>query len=416
MNAATAPTVVVAFHDGFYGHGTGAGRCNRALLDSLVGSLAPGVRLVVLPIYLRPDSPEYDAGWHAATQAVVTKVGGHVVPFDNGTGGMRRFAGLDGFRRASASAADIISRLMPEARPMLIVASDVPFYGLAPLLSERVRAHTVAIAHSTAVLHDPDDHARIAWEQHGLREMVAYGGHVAAISTHMRRHLVTEYDLPANTIVDLIDGLTSDEWRIPAPQTRLLPAAAAGGFLLGYGRAEPYKGWDDLLDAISLAGPLPHTVLAAVTEGRELSPYQCHLARRIADERLNVTLLPRFHPGVRSLLAHPGLAALVVPSRVEPFGRIPLEAFVAGAAPVVATTAGGLAHLVLHEQTGYSAAPEDPRSLAAAIRRAVDADPRERARLRQAGRQLVATRHDYERNIRGFLHRLAPWALALGGR
>jgi glycosyltransferase involved in cell wall biosynthesis len=33
-------------------------------------------------------------------------------------------------------------------------------------------------------------------------------------------------------------------------------------------------------------------------------------------------------------------------SRAEPFGRIPLEAYAAGASPVIATTAGGLAEIV----------------------------------------------------------------------
>jgi len=102
------------------------------------------------------------------------------------------------------------------------------------------------------------------------------------------------------------------------------------------GRAHPYKGLDDLLDAFALLKGrqvrVPHVVIAAVTEDRELSAYQRHLAHRISTERLDATLVTRFTPGLRTLLLHPALAAVVVPSRTEPFGRIPLEAFVAGAA------------------------------------------------------------------------------------
>jgi glycosyltransferase involved in cell wall biosynthesis len=191
---------------------------------------------------------------------------------------------------------------------------------------------------------------------------------------------------------------------------RLLPAAAARGFILAMGRAVPYKGWDDLLDALHLARPVPHTLLAAVTDDPEATPYQAHLARRIDDEHLDVTLVTRFHPGIRTLLAHPALAALVVPSRVEPFGRIPMEAYVAGAAPVVATRAGGLAELVVDGCTGFTAAPADPASLADALRQALDAGPAERARLRVAGRSLVAARYNYERNVGRFLNMVAPWA------
>ncbi|MBG0818458.1 glycosyltransferase family 4 protein [Planomonospora sp. ID82291] len=407
------PTMVVAVHDGFYGNGTGAGRCNRALLDVLAGCLAPGVRLVVLPVHLNPGSPEYDAGWHAGTRTIVERASGIVRPVGNGTGGRRRFAGLPGFRHACASAARAIHALIGDgAGPLLVVTSDVPFYGLAPLLPVPVRRSVVAVAHATAVLHDPGDAERVDWERDGLRDLVAHGGRVAAISRHMREHLAVEYRIPDRSIVDLVNGLTRQEWRIAAPDARLLPDAAAGGFLLALGRAVPYKGWDDLLDALKLAGPVPHTLLAAVTDGPEVTPYQEHLARRIAGEGLDVTLVTRFDPAVASLMAHPALAALVVPSRAEPFGRIPMEAFAAGTAPVVATGAGGLAELVINGVTGYSAEAGDAASLAQAIGRALATDPEGRARLREAGRQLVASRYSYERNVHTFLQEVAPWAVA----
>jgi glycosyltransferase involved in cell wall biosynthesis len=72
---------------------------------------------------------------------------------------------------------------------------------------------------------------------------------------------------------------------------------------------------------------------------------------------------------------------VIVASRAEPFGRIPLEAYAAGASPVVATTAGGLAEVVTEGSTGYTALPADPRSLAAAIRRALAATPVQRRHL-----------------------------------
>jgi glycosyltransferase involved in cell wall biosynthesis len=156
---------------------------------------------------------------------------------------------------------------------------------------------------------------------------------------------------------------------------------------------------------------MPHTLLAAVTDDPQPSPYQRHLAARIATEQLDATLLTRFAPGLRSLLIHPALVAVVVPSRVEPFGRIPLEAFIAGAAPVVATTAGGLAELVTDNRTGYTAIPNNPPSLAAAIRLALIADPAERARLRATGRRLAATRYNHEQTVRAFLQDIAPWAI-----
>ncbi len=81
----------------------------------------------------------------------------------------------------------------------------------------------------------------------------------------------------------------------------------------------------------------------------------------------------------------------MIPSRTEPFGRVPLEAYAAGAAPVVATTAGGLAEQVIDGVTGLTASPADPVSLASAIGRALSLTDDERDRMRCAGRCLART-------------------------
>jgi glycosyltransferase involved in cell wall biosynthesis len=129
---------------------------------------------------------------------------------------------------------------------------------------------------------------------------------------------------------------------------------------------------------------VPHLVLAAVSDNPELATYQQHLAKKITSKGLDVTLLTRFHPDIRRLLAHPALRGVVVPSRAEPFGRVPIEAYAAGATPVIATTAGGLAEQVIDGRTGFTAAPEDPTSLAAALRRALALTPAQRHRIREA--------------------------------
>ena len=412
------PTIAVALHDGFFSFGTGAGSANRAFLTALTPILAPGVRLIVLPISVVPDSTEYNPAWHADMHALIEAADGEVFPVENGTGGYLRFGGVAAFRRACTSAAQIIrDKVLPHASQLLIIAFDTPFYGLAGQLPLTARPAVVAVVRSTAVLHAPHDSTRIRWDRDGLHATAAAGGHIAAISAHIRTHLAEDYQIPPSALIDLPDGVTdSERQHIASPGTVPLPAPARAGFMLAMGRAQPYKGFDDLLDALSLLKDrrirVPHAVIAAVTEDTEPGAYQCRLARHISAEQLDATLITRFDPGLRALLLHRALAAVVVPSRVEPFGRIPLEAFTAGAAPIVATTAGGLAELVTDGVTGYTASPADPRSLAAAIHRALAADIATRGRLRAAGRHLAATRFNHHRAVGAFLSARAPWAIS----
>ena len=96
--------------------------------------------------------------------------------------------------------------------------------------------------------------------------------------------------------------------------TCLLPAAAEHGFLLSFGRAEPYKGFDDLLDALHILSAsglrVPHTVLAAVTDGPPPTAYQRHLAHRIDAGHLDVTLHTTFSPVSATCSAIPRWPAL----------------------------------------------------------------------------------------------------------
>jgi glycosyltransferase involved in cell wall biosynthesis len=409
--------LAVLVHDGFYGAGTGAGYANHAVLDVLARHLAPDVHLHVLPVHLTTDSPEHDLSWHHDTLDLLAQhPRHHVHPLDNGTDGLVRFSGLPAFKTLATSAASALHRGLPPAgEEVLIIAFDVPFLGLPPLLAPRLARSLLLVPRSTALLHAPADRDRIAFEAGGLRAAVALGARIGTISAHMRSHLHAHLAVPHASLIDLPDGLTTLDRQFGTPRDDLLPPGGRSGFVLALGRAEPYKGWDDLLDAVHLLTAegvaLPPVLIAAVTQDHGPGDYQHHLAHRIEELSLPVTLRTRFDHRLRDLLTHSQLQALVVPSRREPFGRLPLEAFAAGAGPVVATTAGGLAEQVIDDVTGYTAAPHDPPALAHAIRRALERAPADRARLTAAGRQLLDTHHDHERAVLDTLRHLAPWAL-----
>jgi len=406
-----APVVAIALHDGYFSAGSGAGRSNRALIDAVATALAPGIHLVLLPVLLHPASPEYDRAGHQAVQARLATVSHQVISLNNGTAGMRRFGDLAAFQHLDRHAAQVINPVMHRHERGLLIAIDQPFAGLGPLLDVPAGWRLLYLPRSTAAHHA--DTRAAAWEQHGLAGWTANGASAGAISAHMRAMLAGN-GVPAGQILDAPGGLTADD-QVPLSAAPLLPASAEKrGFLLSMGRAQPYKGFDDLLDALSLLArqhvPLPHLLLAAVTDG-EPTACQGHLRQRVTELRFAATLWTRFDPGLPGLLHHPKLRAVVVPSRIEPLGRIPLEAFAAGAGPVVATTAGGLAETVIDGVTGFTAPPGDVQALAGALQRALSAPPEQAERLRAAGTALLAAR-DYTTCITRVLTALAPWAIA----
>jgi glycosyltransferase involved in cell wall biosynthesis len=408
-------TLAVAMHDGFYGAGTGAGYANHGFLHTLTTLLRPGVRLVVLPVRLAAESPEHQPRWHQDTHTLLVQAGASIHPVDNGTAGMFRFGGLTAFHQLAADTADRLTRhVLPGADPLAVILFDAPFLGVPPLLPPTVLRHVTVVPRSTALLHDPANADRIRWERHGLHATARGGGQIAAISVHMRHHLKDAYHVPDPALIDLPDGLTPTDHRFGTPDPSLLPDAGGRGFLLAMGRAQPYKGFDDLIDALVLlrdhGHPAPHAVLAAVTDHPTPTPYQQLLAARLHAAGLDATLLTRFSPAIRDLLTHPALRGVVVPSRAEPFGRIPIEAYTAGATPLIATTAGGLAEQIIDGVTGLTAAPANPESLAHAIHRGLALTPGQRHRMRRAAHRLAAHRYDHTTAVRRFLQHTAPWA------
>lgn len=80
--------------------------------------------------------------------------------------------------------------------------------------------------------------------------------------------------------------------------------------------------------------------------------------------------------------------AVIVPSRVESFGIVALEAWRAGTA-LVMTSRGGALDFVRHEQNGLLVDPTDVDALAAAITRIVS-DDELRTRVARGGRDDVS--------------------------
>lgn len=91
---------------------------------------------------------------------------------------------------------------------------------------------------------------------------------------------------------------------------------------------------------------------------------------------------------------------VLVPSRMEVFGLVVLEAAREGR-PVVATCVGGLPEVCLHEQTGLLCAPEDPEALSEAVTR-LFLNPDEAIRMGFAARAHFESFPGWEQHMDAF--------------
>ncbi|MEO6527375.1 MAG: glycosyltransferase family 4 protein [Gemmatimonadaceae bacterium] len=156
-------------------------------------------------------------------------------------------------------------------------------------------------------------------------------------------------------------------------------------FLVGiFSRLHPWKGQTVLLDAIARM-PNVHALIVGGALFSGEAPYEAELRSR--------SELPSYAGRVHMLGARDDVPRLLAACDVvvhasvlaEPFGRVLVEAMLAGR-PVVATRAGGVPEVVTDGETGVLVAPGDARALTEAL----DALRRDPARVAELARRGAA--------------------------
>lgn len=187
----------------------------------------------------------------------------------------------------------------------------------------------------------------------------------AFVLDHARRH-VPEITATSSAILNAV----------PAPNRDPVSPSADPAHLLYVGRLVHKKGVDVLLAAFAmLTGRFPELRLTIVGGGDD-APELKMMASRLGVAELATFAGSLGRDDIFDLMATAGM--VVMPSRIEPFGLVALEAAHMGR-PVVASSVDGLPEVVLHGQTGLLVPPDDAPALADAIASLVD-DP-ERARV-----------------------------------
>jgi glycogen synthase len=219
---------------------------------------------------------------------------------------------------------------------------------------------------------------------------------VITCSAAMRAEVAELFELDPRAIAVVHNGIAPRRWRAGRASVAAARAHHRPGddpVLVHFGRLEHEKGCQDLIAAlprIRRTHPGCRLLVAGKGSGAE------RLVEAAREHRVlrSVSFLGYVPDDeLPALLA--AADAVVLPSRYEPFGIVALEAAAAGAA-LVASTAGGLAEVVIHGETGLSFRPGDVPGLAAAVIRVLDDPAAARQRARAAGDRL-ATDFDWTR-------------------
>ena len=161
------------------------------------------------------------------------------------------------------------------------------------------------------------------------------------------------------------------------------------------GRLIAKKGADVLIAAIDqLKDRYPGLHLLLAGEGDDRPVLEADAVRRGLASR--IAFAGRLtHEAIYPFLA--SAALVIVPSRIEPFGLVALEAAQAGRA-VVASAIDGLPEVVVHEQTGLLVPSGDAAALAAAIASLLDNPERAKA-MGEAGRRRAMSDFSWDRYV-----------------
>ncbi|MET0236706.1 MAG: glycosyltransferase family 4 protein [Kibdelosporangium sp.] len=209
-------------------------------------------------------------------------------------------------------------------------------------------------------------------------------------SAAMRTEVAHLFDLDQGDITVIHNGIEPRSWRVPAATVRATHEQynpGGGPMLLFFGRLEWEKGVQDLIAALAkIRRSHPGTRLVVAGKGR----HELELVKDARKARVLRSVDFVGHLSDRQLVAALAAADVVVlPSKYEPFGIVALEAAAAGA-PLVASTAGGLGEVVVHNETGLSFTPGDVKGLAAAVRAVLDDPTAARRRARAAKARLTS--------------------------
>jgi glycosyltransferase involved in cell wall biosynthesis len=211
---------------------------------------------------------------------------------------------------------------------------------------------------------------------------------IVAHAVDSATHLSERFGVPSDRVSVIRHGINNKlqpVWLSQRAARATLGLSPDDRVLLVFGNIEPYKGIEDLVEAVSLLSPGCSVKVVVAGRGRNRE-YLDRLRSFAAERRVGSRFV--WHCG---FVAEPDVETYFAAADcvVLPYRRISQSGVIFSAyrfgVPVIATAVGGLIEDVVEGQTGLLCEPENPLSLARAIENYFrDAKWGDRERVREA--------------------------------
>jgi glycosyltransferase involved in cell wall biosynthesis len=231
----------------------------------------------------------------------------------------------------------------------------------ASRLAASVRAPLIVTLQGETVMDDHDIYDTSLTMRAALRRGLSTAAAVTACSRFVLADAEKRFGLELSRGCVIPNGIELDEGVAPLPLT--LPFKR---FVLALGRIVHKKGFDLLVEAFKRVAPR-HEHLGLVIGGD--GPARAALERAVAAAGLaDRVVLPGALSRENIAWVMASAELFVMPSRIEPFGIVALEALRAGL-PTIVSSRGGASEIVRDAVDGLVVDPFDTAKLAAAIER-----------------------------------------------
>lgn len=405
--------IFIFVHDGVFHATSGAGNSNKRFIEVLT-KIYPTTTKFICPIYADVKGNSYNKVFYERMHKLITNSNGVVIPISNSTGGEHIFGDITNWKEVERNCFKTINQHCNEKDRVLVISFDTAFAGLLSKLGTYSNIAHVHIPRSTGLIQNKDDLVRIKFENRMFKYVNKHkNSYIGCTSPFMKHHLEQEYGVRKEKLLDITNGVLLDRVNKKLDQNYVLETEKKIGipektkYVMAYGRAEEYKGYHILLQALSLIElkNRPFFFIIAV-EYLPNSDYVIYLKQIIENLKLKgylSTLFDATLPGI--LQQSPNLLAVVVPSLEEPFGLIPIEnmAIPYGKAPVIAADTGGLKKQIVHKKTGFLFERNNPTDLAKQIVEVRALSDNAKQIMKKEGYSFVKSNYNYEKNIRNFL-------------